>query len=137
LPLTYSSGSVPDSALIIFSSSATSTSATDSSYLLVDDLAFSGTVPTGVASAGIAEAASTIFPNPASGSVTVHYRSAGSTSVTISVSDITGSVVRSLTPKVVPGENSYTIGLKDLARGMYLVRIQDEYGVTQHKLMVE
>ncbi len=137
VPLIYSSGASPDSALIILSSSASSTSAADTSYLFVDDLAFSGTVPSGVVSLSMPNASTTVFPNPASGTVNVYYHSNASRTIAINISDINGTLVSTISPKAVSGENSYTLSLKGMAQGIYFVQIIDENGITRSKLMVE
>jgi hypothetical protein len=137
IPLVYSSGAVPDSAIIIFSTSASSSSAADSSYMLVDDLAFAGTVPTGVISVAVPNASSMLFPNPASGTVNLYYHSEVSRNITINICDVTGTLVKSLSPRAVSGENSYQVDLKGFAQGIYFVRIIDENGALVSKLMVE
>lgn len=137
IPLTYTSGVFPDSALIILSSSASSSVATDSSYLYVDDLAFTGTVPSGVISVPLPDMATTVYPNPATGAASVYYHSNVSRDITINLSGLDGKIVRSISPRATAGENSFTLNLHGLAQGVYFVQIIDENGIVQRKLQIE
>ena len=136
IPLKYKSSSLsPDTGMIALASSSASP-AVAGSYLYTDKMAFAGTVPAGVVSVGTADAATIIFPNPATGSATVYYHSASSRNVGVSLTDMTGKVMLSKDVRTMAGENSIPLDLRGLAQGMYFVQIVDEGTVTQKKLMV-
>ncbi|MCF8450081.1 MAG: T9SS type A sorting domain-containing protein [Taibaiella sp.] len=137
IPLTYTSGLFPDSALIVLASSASSGVHTDTSYLYVDDLAFTGTVPSGVISVPLPDMATTVYPNPATGTASVYYHSNVSRDIAINLSGLDGKIVRSISPRATAGENSFTLNLHGLAQGVYFVKIIDENGIIQRKLQVE
>ncbi|GAA4463649.1 hypothetical protein GCM10023093_12620 [Nemorincola caseinilytica] len=135
IPLKYKSASLtPDTGMIVFSSSASTPVA--GSYLYADKVAFTGTVPTGIISINTPDAATTVFPNPASGSATVYYHSASSRTIAVALTDMTGKVIRNMEVRTMAGENSIPLDLKGLAQGMYFVQVIDEGKVSQSKLLV-
>jgi hypothetical protein len=133
-PLTYKKGFFPDSAFILLSSSAATPVA--GSYLYADNLAFFGTVA-GVVPVSNATSAAFVYPNPASGLVTVYYQSHTGTDIGLHLCDLTGKTVRSLTVNTVRGENNILVDIKGLSQGIYILKIVDESGTTEKKLMVE
>lgn len=136
IPLIYSSGSMPDSAIIVLSSSASATSATAGSYLWIDDLAFSGTVPAGVISVNTIVPKTSVFPNPAHGQVTVYYHATSSGNVLLQVCDVTGSEVNSSSRRIVAGENNLVVDVSSLAQGHYFVRITNNGQVAEQQILV-
>jgi hypothetical protein len=135
IPLTYMTGAVPDSAIILLSASGTTP--VNNSYLYVDNLAFAGTVPTGVVTVQNAPATTSIFPNPAINSATVVYTSATSNDINISVTDINGRTVLGMNDNAVKGENKFTINTSGLSKGMYLVKISNGQDTQVKKLIIE
>jgi len=136
LPLKYRSTATPDSAIIVFLSSAATTTGVDGSFLYVDDLAFAGTVPNSVISVNNAAASMQVFPNPASGTATVYYRSNAAATTAVSIADMSGRSVKSFTTQTVTGENNITVDLKGIAQGLYIISVANENGTVQTKLMV-
>lgn len=135
--LTYLSGATPDTGLIVLSSSSDPAAPVAGSYLYVDSLGLTGTVPSGVISVVTPNAASTIFPNPASSSAVVYYHSSTAKGITINLTDLNGRVVKSMSPKAVSGENNFSLDLHGVAQGVYMVQVVDETGTAVQKLIVE
>lgn len=138
IPLKYRSSSLtPDTGMIILMASDDPTAAVNGSYLWVDKLAFSGTVPASVKPLAGTEAAVSVHPNPANTVANVYYVSAGGKTISVSLSDISGRVQRTVEAKVSSGENRIPVDLKGLAHGMYFIHVTDENGTIQRKLIIE
>jgi hypothetical protein len=65
----------------------------------------------------------TLYPNPVKESATLAYYSAVNEPITITVMDMLGRTVRTVTPTVQTGNNAITISTSDLAKGIYFMRI--------------
>ncbi len=137
IPLTYMSGANPDTGIVVLMSSADPAAAVNGSYLYADDLAFTGTVPTGVVTVKAVHSTLKLFPNPASSQVTVYYHSASARQVEVVVSDLSGKQVRSQMFRALSGENNFLITTKGLAKGMYMVQVNDAESNVQQKLFVD
>ena len=138
IPLTYKSASLtPDTGVIVLLASADPTAAVNGSYLWADKLAFSGTVPASVKPLAGAEAAVSVHPNPATAVANVYYESTGGKTISVSLADIAGREQRKMEARVSVGENRVPVDLKGLAHGIYFVRVTDENGTTQRKLIIE
>lgn len=135
IPLTYQSPKFPDSAMIILSASGTTP--VNNSYLYVDDLAFAGSVPSGIASVNNGLNEVKLYPNPAEGEFTVAFRTNTAGNVTIQVSDITGKIIASATPNTVTGNNTYSFNTTTLSKGLYLVTLTSDAGKYTEKLVIE
>ncbi len=134
IPLTYQNGAFPDSGLVLLSSSGASPVA--GSYLYVDDLAFTGAVTAGV-NEMTNQSAISVYPNPARAATTLTYNSATGTSIKVSINDMSGRNVATLTPAVVAGKNKLPIDVSGFPKGMYIVRIIDGNNTEVQKLIVE
>ncbi|PQJ09374.1 hypothetical protein CJD36_019190 [Flavipsychrobacter stenotrophus] len=135
IPLTYLTGAVPDSAIIVLSASGTTP--VNSSYLYVDNLAFSGTVPTGFSSIVNGGSSFSIFPNPAKNVAIINYTSKSSQNIKVSVNDISGKLIQTMQPSVISGKNQIQVDLNSLSKGVYIIRIDSEVGTDTQKLVVE
>ena len=134
IPLVYKSGGYPDSAVIVLSSS--NSSPVNGSYLYVDTLLFTGSVPLGVTS--VANTAGfVVYPNPATSATTISYNCASATTIRISVNDMSGRNITTLTPKTVTGENKFTLNTADFAKGIYIIKIIDGANSQVQKLVIE
>jgi hypothetical protein len=136
IPLNYSKGSIPDTAMVLLSSSSL-TSAVAGSKLYVDTLAFEGNVPTGVVTVVNDRAATTIYPNPTKDFATIYYYGLFAGQVQVNVTDITGKTVRKFSAKVINGSNNINLDLRGLLKGDYLVNLSDGLGTECKKLVVE
>lgn len=133
--LRYYSGKTPDSALIVLASSGTAPVA--GSYLWVDALAFSGSVPSGVVTVNGSSNPTVIFPNPTSTLTTVYFNSNNGGPVTFSISGIDGKIEKTMSINAVRGENSVPVDVAALPRGIYFLRIESDGGTETKKIIVE
>jgi hypothetical protein len=95
---------------------------------------------TTTASTGIGETAlqsSGIYPNPASGKVTVRFELAEETKVEVSVIDLLGSTFIREEYELNPGLALKEINISNLSKGIYIVRISFDGNVANHKLIVD
>ncbi len=138
IPLKYRSSSLtPDTGMIVLMASQDPTAAVNGSYLWVDKLAFSGTVPASVKPLAGTEAAVSVHPNPATAIANVYYESTSGKTIMVCLADIAGREQRKIEARVSAGENRVPVDLKGLAHGIYFVRVTDENGTIQRKLIIE
>lgn len=128
-PLTYTSQLFPDTAFITLSASGATPVA--NSYLYVDTLQFTGSV---AGTNGINENAAvsniSIFPNPSSDIVRIHFDASQNTSSNIQLISAEGAIV-----KEVMGieTKEYNMNIAGLAKGVYLIRVSSAQGtVSKH-----
>ncbi len=134
IPLTYRDGKYPDTGMILVSSSAATPVA--GSYINLDNLAFSGTVASGVGQ--VTEHAETIiYPNPAKGNAHISYYSINNGNVNIYFTDIAGHLIKNITAQVATGNNNLLLELNDLNKGSYIVTLAGETGMESQKLILE
>jgi hypothetical protein len=65
-----------------------------------------------------------LFPNPANGQVNLRVFSAKEQSAKVTLVNTTGKVVRSLSIDMPGGEQTISLSLKDIAAGLYYVKVQ-------------
>ena len=78
-----------------------------------------------------------VYPNPTHGLATIAFTSDKEEVYTICMMDVTGRVVLSASNSSVVGENSYQMNLNSIAKGMYMVVLQNSNGTLQKKLIIE
>lgn len=110
----------------------------DDNLLSIDDIMIRGTLP----SVGIDENDNSIglnlYPNPASDFVQAQYSLAASTNVTISVYDVTGKLVNTISKGNEPsGRHFASINTSLLAKGFYTIAVQTATGLSTAKLIVK
>ena len=135
IPLNYHSPAFPDSGIIVLTASGAT--AVVNSYLYVDNLAFTGTVPSGINEVSTHQMDATINPNPAKNTTTVVYSCNEMGLVSIDVVDITGRVINSVTTIGNIGSNNFTINTANYAKGIYYVKIGSAVGNQTLKLVIE
>jgi hypothetical protein len=135
IPLDYLSAETPDSAMIVLSASGTFP--VENSFLWVDDLVLADSNALGIKNIAAAGASANLFPNPATESATLIFSCKEETRATLSLSDITGRIIRSRNFRLEKGNNELRIDLSGLAKGMYFVKIFDGTYTEEKKLMVE
>ena len=135
IPLTYHSSAVPDSAIILLSASGSTP--VNNSYLYVDNLAFTGTVTTGVANIANNSSVTSVYPNPATGNTTITYNSTTENTFNIFISDMNGRNIITQTSKVVAGENKFPINVSNLAKGIYFINTTNGQNTQVQKLVIE
>ncbi len=131
--LTYTSGEVPDTAVIVLSASGNSP--VNYSYLYVDNLAFNGTV-TGVEEHD-ALVPLHIFPNPAVKEFTVQFDLAVTGKALLQVLDATGrtAIERPLFPP--SAGQRLALSTAGLSPGSYVVRCLDTSETFSQRLMIQ
>jgi len=76
-----------------------------------------------------------LFPNPATNQIKLEFESSEETEFIISIKDIVGRVVKSITRVATQGENESLIQVEDLPAGVYQVVIGDNDGLTRSKTL--
>lgn len=135
IPLTYLSAAVPDSAIIVLSASGSAP--VNGSYLYVDNLAFSGSVPTGITNIYGNATIMTVYPNPTKDEFTISYRSQSQAEISVSISDITGRCIMCRNEKCTAGQSNFMISTANFAKGIFLVKVTDGQDTHVEKLFVE
>lgn len=136
IPLTYQSGVVPDSAMIVLSASGSTP--VNNSYLYVDNLAFTGNVPaTAVNNVTNTPNALSISPNPATTTANIEYASVVGGNIRIVINDINGRAISVFNKAASAGNNKIPLDLSGMAKGLYLVNITEGQNTSVQKLIVE
>lgn len=135
IPLTYYHGGTPDTAIIVLSASGATPVA--GSYLYVDTLNFTGSVPNGVQNVTSTSSQISISPNPAHGLTTVRYTGTADDAIDLYVSDINGRIVATLHAQTKLGDNAFSIDASKYAKGTYFVKMISESGAQVKKFIVE
>jgi hypothetical protein len=135
IPLIYNKNFAPDSSLIIMSSSGMTPA--DGSYLWVDNLAFSGTGPTGISSAENAINNIVLYPNPAKDKINISYSVKMSGDYTIKIAGISGKVIHTQSVRAIQGNNQLSINIPALAAGVYSLSLNNGTQSTAHKFLVQ
>jgi len=84
----------------------------------------------------ISAASFNVYPNPASDEATIVFSSDKEAAYTIRLMDILGKEVMTITNTSVVGENQYQMNLSTIAKGIYMVILQNENGTLQKKIVV-
>jgi hypothetical protein len=134
IPISYISGAVPDSAMIVLSASGSTP--VNSSFLSIDNLAFSGTVPTGVATYAPAATLS-IYPNPASVNTSIVYDSPSGGTIDVKIADVRGRIIETFAKKTHAGINNVPLDVSAYAKGIYVVKVVADENTCVQKLVVE
>jgi hypothetical protein len=77
-----------------------------------------------------------IFPNPASSKATVAYASTHDGSIQLQLMNFTGKVMMSEVNNAAEGDNHYELDLLNIAKGIYLVIINDRGIINTKKIVV-
>ncbi len=134
IPLIYRSGAIPDSAIIVLAASGATP--VNNSYLYVDNLAFTGTVPAGVTNVNPV-IVSSVYPNPTKATTKIAYTSENGTDMHITISDMNGRVVSNIVNKSAIGANNYQFNASALPKGFYIIKLTDGTAIQFEKLIVE
>jgi hypothetical protein len=95
------------------------------------------TTPEYITELGNTSAGMTVFPNPAADHATVVFNTENTNSVTITVTDITGKVVKRMEEAVSQtNNNSVVIPLDNIPEGVYFVNINDGTSTRSRKLII-
>ncbi|MBS4055921.1 MAG: T9SS type A sorting domain-containing protein [Bacteroidales bacterium] len=77
----------------------------------------------------------TAFPNPASNQASIHFDKAFTANAQLKVYDQSGRLVCQY--QVGAGNNAFLLPLDKLTNGLYIIRVEAEGNVAQHKLVVQ
>jgi hypothetical protein len=134
-PFVYRSAAIPDSAIIMISSS--STNPTKNSFIWLDDLAFDGTVTSLEPLNSKVEV--NVFPNPASQFVKVSFFSPKSDQVNFVLNDNIGNKVAEYQFEVAPGSNTVILDLSSprIYNGLYFLSMQAPFTTQTRKLVIK
>lgn len=135
IPLTYNKSFVPDSALIIMSSSGMTPA--NGSYLWVDNLAFSGAGPTAITSTESIINNVTLYPNPTKYKINISCNIKDGGNYTVQIVNLLGKVVNNQTVHAVQGNNKLSIDIPTLAVGTYSLTLTNGMQHSSHKFIVE
>ncbi|MBK7027866.1 MAG: T9SS type A sorting domain-containing protein [Bacteroidales bacterium] len=134
-PFTYRSAAIPDSVVIMISSS--SSNPVKNSFIWLDDLAFDGTVTS-------VEPVNTkievnVFPNPASQFVKVSFYSPKDDQVNFILNDNIGNRVAEYQFDVAQGSNTVMIDLSSarIHNGLYFLSMHASFAAQTRKLVIK
>lgn len=130
IPLTYKNGNNPDTAVIILSASGSTPVA--SSYLYIDNLAFSGSV------AGMKDQSLVknfhFYPNPATGIVEVAAELEKSAGAALQLFNMSGALLKEQT---VTASGKTQLDVSHFSKGIYLLKITSGMATETKKLVIE
>lgn len=135
IPIVYTSGAMPDSAIVGLVSSNKSSTAVAGSYLYVDSLNFSGTAPNGISVAAGMKYSVTLSPNPAKDNLSVDFGTAVADDVKLWVADMYGRTVA--TADWRSGKQVYSLNLDNVAPGLYFVKMKVGEEIQAQRLVIE
>lgn len=78
-----------------------------------------------------------VFPNPAQEQITVLFNTNETGTYTISIIDVYGRIVKNDFDSAVSGENSHTVLLNDMAKGLYFIIVRKGNHLSKTKIVVE
>jgi hypothetical protein len=131
IPLSYVDSGTPDSCLMVMSASGANPTASD--YLWVDNLAFTGSV-TGL-NEKMDNSEVTIYPNPASGFLSIGLSGLTNNHAVINIYDIQGKHIQSEVIEKVSSQS--VIQISDLEKGNYMLSVITNKGVITKKFIKE
>ncbi len=142
VPLFYASNEMPDTAIIVFSTtsslstdSAALTSAPVGSILFLDDLSFYGSVAAGLESIDALLQVSA-YPNPSSDLVNITFIQKVAGAGQLTIRDLTGKLIYQQAINLSAGKNEIPVATKDWNSGLYLYQINTPEGIVNRSLSV-
>ena len=78
-----------------------------------------------------------VYPNPATGSVTIAFNSDNENSYSLKLIDVMGRVIKTEIDNAAIGENSHVMNLDGIAKGIYMIILQKGDNISKGKLVVE
>ena len=114
------SSAMPDSAIIILSSSGATPVA--NSYLYVDNMSFSGTV-TGLKNTENLISNISVYPNPSIDNITVQLNTQKTSGIKFQLIDVTGKLIKELNAGEVKGKFETTINTVGILKGTYFLKV--------------
>lgn len=127
--LNYFSGSNPDSAIIVISSS--SSVPKEGSYIYIDDLQFNGIV-IGIEENRLNSNSVSISPNPTSEFITIKYNAETAFPVEVIIYDCLGAIIT----KNSFLSQSNVLNISNWSKGIYTVQVKSEKGILNKRLLI-
>ncbi len=78
-----------------------------------------------------------IYPNPARDNLNLTYTSETDAPVVIHLYDVTGRVVSTMNCEAVKGANQYSLSVKDLSKGFYMLSLESDGNRMVERLIIE
>jgi hypothetical protein len=82
------------------------------------------------------DAAISVFPNPSEGNFTLNFANITSQKAAIKVMDLTGKTILVENLNAISGNSSHSVSLPKVATGMYIIQVETEKGIYQHKISI-
>jgi hypothetical protein len=78
-----------------------------------------------------------IYPNPSKGLLSVNFNSSNSDNYMLTVSDLSGRVLRMIPVSAVEGENKVNLELTDVSTGVYILTLKGNSDISQTRVVIE
>jgi hypothetical protein len=78
-----------------------------------------------------------VYPNPANDLVTIAFSSDNTASYSLQLFDMTGRIIKTDVDNARIGENTHTMGLDGIAKGVYIIELRVGETISKAKLMVQ
>ncbi len=131
--INYRSNQLPDTCMIILSSSGDTPKALSSMH--IDLLAFSGT------HIGISENENVksfnVYPNPTKDKINLDINLKSSSLLNINILDIQGKIIKSSESLMNIGDNKVTFDLSDVQKGIYFIKLFSDGSSVTQKMIIE
>lgn len=137
VPIAYT-GSNPVECSISFTIFDTTSSSTTNlgDYFIVDDVGLSGLAS--VQDLTTSFSISTVYPNPASQSATVHYELPSRSDVHFEIINVLGKIVQEeFLPETSAGKHDMKFDVSSLSAGIYTVRLTTGLGIASTRIQVQ
>jgi hypothetical protein len=135
IPLTYMSGSYPDSCIIFLSASGSVPA--DYDYLWLDNLAFTGSVFTDAPASEALHARIKIYPNPATDIINLWIHPDKQETAEILLFDGSGRLVKTVSRELTSGDNNSSILTHGFQPGIYIMNVRTSSFEETLKIMIQ
>ena len=113
------------------------TSKLSSFYLHGGNQALSNSSAASAVAAKASNIAWAVYPNPVTDKVTVTVNETGNTQYTISILDITGNRLKTIKVNASAGFNQFEIETSNLAKGVYMIKLEKSGNIVYQKIVKE
>jgi hypothetical protein len=94
-----------------------------------------GTVIIGI-NESVADVTWSIYPVPASNELNIQYQSLQSENVIVRIFDMQGTLVKTISWKVISNQNNLNVDVSDFTAGIYLLEVKNTHGTLIHSTVV-
>jgi hypothetical protein len=78
-----------------------------------------------------------VYPNPSNGQFTIQFNGSHSENVKIVISNLLGQIVTQKEYQLMDGKQILSLNIPSLKKGVYLLKVHSEEGVSTHKIIIE